>query len=188
VVFIKNIKVTAFDNRTLSTTSHTYIEQEPSSLGDLYKKVRCHLELNPSESHVELSQSLSQTAILNRISDIIAATGNGAKEFIVKATIESYDNQPYEACKNPKCPSIKINVDENNNKKCKTCHGEETRQCPVLNVCNLSKFFFSLIKTRENACQVVLKKTPITRQTWHKYLQNCIASIQTYLNLIFFKR
>jgi hypothetical protein len=121
VIFMKNVKVTEFDKRSLSVSNSSFIDEDPSCLGEIYKKIKRYQETNPIESQLQLSQPLCKTTPINDISDVIGYTANGSKEFVVRATVESYDNSPYLACSNSKCPPIKVFIDEKNNKKCKTC-------------------------------------------------------------------
>jgi hypothetical protein len=70
---------------------------------------------------------LSETNPLQSVSDIIGYTANSSKDVVVREMIESYDNPPYLACSNTKCPLVKMFIDENKNKKCKTCF--DSRSC-----------------------------------------------------------
>jgi hypothetical protein len=102
------------------------MDEKPPGLGEIYKRVKRYRETN-SDSPFQLSRPLNETNPLQCVSDIIEYTANGSKDVVVREIIESYDNASYLACSNTKCPLVKIFIDENYNKKCKTCFVSETR-------------------------------------------------------------
>lgn len=110
------------------------MEINPRSLNDLVNPLKKFIDSSGTTVGQQLSVPLSGLKELNNVNEIINVDANGQKEFIVRVTVTTYENTPYYACSNPKCPPVKLMDDENNNKTCKMCNGTDTKECPVLSV------------------------------------------------------